>query len=175
MTRLALEKLTDNSVASRNFNAIQAQWIKGPAQARVYNSANISIATSGTRQFLTFDSEWYDTGNLHSTTSNTGRLTAPTAGLYHVGAGIAFAANATGYREIGLRVNGTDFILVQRTPSVGAVASTSIVATTIHQLDAGDYVEVGVVQTSGGALNVTAAATTSRTCDFWITRLGSQG
>ena len=45
----------------------------------VYNNANISIAT-GTNTALTFNSERYDNAAMHSTSSNTQRITAPTGG-----------------------------------------------------------------------------------------------
>ena len=49
--------------------------------ARVHNSANISVSDS-TWTSMTFDSERYDTDSIHSTASNTSRLTCVTAGKY---------------------------------------------------------------------------------------------
>jgi hypothetical protein len=48
--------------------------------AKVYNSADQSIGGSETT--LTFDTESYDTDAIHSTSSNTGRLTVPTGVSY---------------------------------------------------------------------------------------------
>lgn len=136
-------------------------------QARVYNSAAISITTSGTGQILTFDNEDYDSADLHSTSSNTSRLTASITGLWSVGCAVSFASNATGYREVQLLVNGTTFIADDTRMAVNG-AATSVVVETEYHLNAGDYVEVRVVQTSGGALNVNRTSRLSP--EFWMHR-----
>ena len=68
-----------------------------PPYALVYNSANISIATSGTAQAMTFDTEVTDNLSMHSVVSNTSRLNVPSdgAGIYLIGGGVRFATNAT--------------------------------------------------------------------------------
>lgn len=124
--------------------------------ARVYNDANISVANA-TVQPLTFNSERFDTDALHSTSVNTGRLTAPVTGTYLIFAAATFAANATGQRVLQLRLNGTTFI--SRVGDVSTSANLSALETsTIYQLTAGDYIEAIVYQDSGGALNVSATA-----------------
>lgn len=143
----------------------------GPAQARVRNSANISIITLGTPQFLTFDTERWDTGDFHSTSVNTSRLTAPTAGLYDIGACVEFASNATGSRQVALVVNGSAFIAIVEVPAVSG-RGTVLEVGTQYQLAATDYVEVRVRQDGASPLNVTAA--TNYSPEFWIVRLGSQ-
>lgn len=137
-------------------------------QARVYNSANISHVTSGTEQTVTFNSELYDSGGLHSTSANTSRLTAPITGLYDIGASIRFASNATGYRYIYLLLNGATAIIVHSVPAANGIV-TVLPVSTHYQLAAGDYVEVVANQTSGGALNLQAGA---GGLDFWMCRLG---
>ncbi|KKL75014.1 hypothetical protein LCGC14_2059110, partial [marine sediment metagenome] len=76
--------------------------------ARVTNSAAITLTTT-TDTGLTFDQEDYDTDTIHDTGSNTNRLTATTAGKYIITGAARFAANATGTRRLGIRLNGTDF------------------------------------------------------------------
>lgn len=155
----------------RNMDRINDHVVgRGPAQARVYNDANIAVAT-GVGTALTFNTERYDTGNFHSTSSNTSRLTAPTAGLYTVGACVAWAGNATGVRAASLRVNGTDVIARELVDIDSATTHTHNVSTE-YQLAAGDYVEVVVAQDSGGNLNVTANGNYSP--EFWIHRIGSE-
>lgn len=142
-----------------------------PAQARVFNSANISI-NNATFTALTFDSERWDTGNFHSTSSNTSRLTVPTAGLYDIGGSVVFAANATGMREAAIRVNGSTFIVEQGPQPPTVTDGARVQVSTQYQLAAGDYVELMAFQRSGGALNVIASGNSSP--EFWIVRLGSQ-
>lgn len=123
--------------------------------ADVYNSANISVAHA-TIQFLTFDSERFDTDGIHSTSSNTSRLTCTKAGKYLIEAAIEYAANATGIRGIGLRLNGDNaqIIHLQKNPNCGAGESSGVFSSRTYQLVVGDYVEVVAYQTSGGALDV---------------------
>lgn len=125
-----------------------------PPYCIVYNSANISCATSGTAQQMTFDSEIIDNLAMHSTSVNTGRLTVPSdgAGLYHVGARVRFASNATGYRMIDIRQNGT-IIAIVRMDNVGGGIQTYVECTAIANAAVADYFEVYATQTSGGALN----------------------
>jgi hypothetical protein len=135
---------------------------------RVFNSAAISI-TNNTLTALTFDSERYDKGSgSHSTSSNTGRLTVPTScgGVYHIFGSVEFASNAAGYRWLYLRVNGTTTIAGLAVPPVSG-AATPMVISTSYSLAAADYVELLVLQTSGGALN--AAATANYSPEFgWV-------
>lgn len=139
--------------------------------ARVYNSANISL-TSGADTALTFDTERYDTDTIHSTSSNTGRLTATTAGKYTISGTAAFAANATGARGLGIRLNGTTFIALARVPAVaGGTDITSLTVTTDYNLSATDYVELIGYQTSGGSLNVLAGGNYSP--EFMMDRIGA--
>lgn len=133
---------------------------------RVYNSANISHTTSGTLQALTFDSERYDTGGCHSTSSNTSRITVPSGagGKWKIGGHILFASNATGYRQIAIRVNGSTYIASDVRPTASGI-DLALSITTEYSASAGDYFELMANQTSGGALNVLVASAYSP--EFW--------
>ena len=138
---------------------------------RVYNSANISVATGG-GAVLTFDSELFDTDAYHSTVTNTSRLTVPTGkgGYFEIFASIAWASNSTGVRQVYFLLNGTTIIgLDERTP-VSTDATGHAFSTVYHLADA-DYVEIHVAQTSGGALNVSAS--THYSPEFGLARLGT--
>lgn len=136
-------------------------------QARVYNDANISV-NNATATALTFNSERFDNGDLHSTSSNTGRLTAPITGLYLIVGHVAFAANATGRRRAQIRRNGTQLIASNDGfPTAGDNCFVTVSA--LYQLNATDYVELVVEQASGGALNVLVLANHSP--EFEMVRL----
>lgn len=122
---------------------------------RVFNSAAISITTSGVNQALTFNSETYDNGGFHDTGSNTGRLTFPNTGTYIVTGHAEFASNATGYRQLFIQRNGTDPLASILVPAVNGAVTVLSVAT-LFLFSANDYAELVVTQTSGGALNVDA-------------------
>lgn len=133
--------------------------------ARVYNSAALTIANN-TPTALTFNSERFDIAGMHSTSSNTSRLTVPTGcgGKYRIGAHIQWASNASGNRAVWLYANGATVCAVEeKTPFSGAAISMSV--STLWTLAAGDYVEVYVQQTSGGSLNVNVASAYSP--EFW--------
>jgi hypothetical protein len=142
-------------VASNVLPASELNAVTDPPRCRVYNSANISI-TSGTATALTFDTETYDVGAMHSTSVNTGRITCPTdgAGWYTIGGCVRFAANTTGYREVKIQFNGTTDLAIQRVPNSGATDDSRLSITTDFLMTPGDYVELVVAQNSGGALNV---------------------
>jgi len=125
--------------------------------ARVYNSGDIELVATATWQALTFNSERFDTGSIHSTSSNTDRLTCVTPGVYLITGHAQFAANATGARALGILINGGAAIAYQRGDNAGASVTTLVSITTIYQLSAGDYVQLSAWQASGGSLNVVAA------------------
>ena len=138
-------------------------YLADPPHCRVYNSANISIPNN-TLTALTFNSERVDTDTMHSTVTNTGRITMTTAGWYDVGGAIQWPAAAAGARAVYLRVNGTNYIAAKRLDNA---AQVDMEVSTSWQFAAADYVEVVVLQVSGGALNVVAAASSSP--EAWAT------
>jgi hypothetical protein len=133
---------------------------------RVYNSANVSIPNL-TRTAVTFNSERYDVGGCHSTAVNTSRLTVPAGegGKYVIGGCVEFAGNATGTRQVEVYVNGTTLIAIQKDGAPDA-NPFELTINTEYALSAGDYVELTVYQTSGGALNVLTASAYSP--EFWM-------
>lgn len=101
-----------------------------------------------------------DTDNFHSPASSPGRITVPTGlgGWYRIDWSMGFSANATGYRDGVIRVNGSTAVTPSRVrvPAVSGV-TTFISSTALVSLNAGDYVELLAQQNSGGALNVDVA------------------
>lgn len=143
---------------------------KAAVSARVFNSAAISIPHD-TATTLTFNSEQYDTTSLHSTASNTGRLTAPVAGKYLITAHVVFAGvAAAGLRYVSLVLNSTTNLATQQVNQDSTNPSFLSVAS-VYPLAAGDYVTTVVLQTSGGALNVNRHAEYSP--EFTMTLLGT--
>jgi hypothetical protein len=130
--------------------AVTAPKVAAFPKAYVQNSALISVPNN-TATVVTCDTELFDTDNCHSTTVSPARLTCNTAGVYYVSAYAAFASNNTNYRQIFVRVNGGTAIASEIRP---AYNQTDMTTSTIWQLNAGDYLEMVVVQDSGGPLNV---------------------
>ena len=132
-----------------------AAWTT-PDGCRAYNSAAESI-TNSTVQTLTFDSERYDNGNLHSTVTNTSRLTAAKAGKYFITGHVVWAGNTTGYRALWIHWNASQDICGQCVQFTSADPLDMSVSTVFY-LAAAQYVELTVEQKSGVALNVVTVA-----------------
>lgn len=134
---------------------VQVQYRPAVPSARVYNSANISI-NNNTETALTFNSERWDTDSIHSTSSNTGRLTAATKGEYRIYGHVRFASHDTGNRYIYIKLNGTTALAIKG-PLKSALGTVTVLdISTNYPLSVGDYVELIAFQDSGGALNVDA-------------------
>lgn len=140
-------------------------WLATDSPAcRAYNSANISHTTSGSWQAVTMNSERFDNAAVHSTSSNTDRLTIPTSsgGKYIAGCGLQFTGNATGIRGAALGVNGlTTFAQFDGRTNSGAGEAVTISVATVYAMSAADYFSFGGYQNSGGALNMLSATNTS--------------
>lgn len=136
-----------------------------PPLAKLRNSGAQSIPDS-TSTALTWDSEVFDTVNGHDTTTNKSRYTVQAAcdGIYQCRATVAWSANATGNRRVWFNVNGAGVDATENRLA-GSSIQTSLTSATLLQLAAGDYVEVMVSQTSGGAL---ALASGSGTFQSWF-------
>jgi len=133
-----------------------AAWLgEDKPRCRVHNGSNISINDS-TVTALTFDAERQDEQAMHSTSSNTSRITVPSGGGgdYLVTGHIHWAADATGVRDILITVDGSDDWARHRASAAGANEQMMSIATYIPQKAAGVYFELRVRQDSGGALNV---------------------
>jgi hypothetical protein len=125
--------------------------------ARVGGAGSQAVA-SHVLTSVNFPIEDYDTADLHSTSANTSRLTAPVAGIYRVSVNLVWESNPIGQRELIFELNPTS-PLVHHSPgwvTAPATAGDMQQLSTEVKLAAGDFVEVRVLQSSGASLNVTA-------------------
>ncbi len=136
------------------------------ASARVTHNASQSV--NSTLAALVFNTETYDTNNLHSTSSNTSRLTAPVAGTYVISAGVTFS-DGNEDRNLQIRLNGTTTYISK--DSLDSQASGSMTTTTTYYLNANDYVEV--MASSTGLSETVAANSVSQPLYFSMTKVGS--
>jgi len=123
---------------------------------RVKKSAVQSVVNAA-GAILTWDLEDYDTDNIHDLVTNTSRLTCRTTGKYLVSLTVCFAGNATGTRAAYVLKNGAvalDGPIYHAAPNPVASETTSVTATGLMYLQAGDYIEAAAYHTSGAALNV---------------------
>lgn len=127
--------------------------LQGPPKARVGKTLNQSIP-NGVNTAIQFDTELYDTDNIHDVAVNNTRLTCNTAGEYLISGAVRWASNGTGVRVSFISVNGTARIAQQDAAAPAGTYAFSQQLVTQYHLNAGDYVELLVYQDSGSALNV---------------------
>lgn len=123
--------------------------------AKVYRE-NAQSFSSGTFQPVEWEAEAYDDADFVDLGTFDTRITIPTGygGRYEMFAAAGFDANATGYRQLSIRVNGTSRV----TELVDATGQTvSMKAFTETVLEDGDYVTLAAFQNSGGNLNLGGA------------------
>lgn len=137
-----------------------------PPSCFVYNSVNISVPDS-TNTVLTFNSEDWDTDNMHSTSSNTSRLTSKTAGIYLIHANVETAMDSGGSRQLRFRKNGSTYF-ANTVKGYAPANTTTLELTSAQKLNVNDYVEVVVWHSNGRALNMNA---TNRGIQFGMTWL----
>ena len=145
-------------------HAAQPQPPGNDISARVFNSADITVSSlkPGEWTSLTFDSERWDTANLHETATNSGRLKALVAGKYYIFANITWESPiGTGLWGLRLQLNGKTVIAEQSLPNTAAPFRISMSVGTLYALAAGDYVEVQVFQNSGNPLLIRTIPATS--------------
>jgi len=101
------------------------------------------IATNNTPEVMSFGAEDYDSADLHSTSENSSRLTAPVAGVYRVATTVSWVASGDGIRQIQLVKNGGTVAAFTRQQK--EVLESQDLSTEV-KLAAGDYLEVVVLQ-----------------------------
>lgn len=135
--------------------SIEAVW-DGQPYCVTHHSTTQSLTTA-TMTAVSIDTDDSDVLGMHSTSTNTSRIVAPSAGLYIGTATVSFASNSTGVRILTLRKNsggvgtaGTQlgYIEISAATAIHYMQVQGIIA-----LAASDYLELFAYQNSGGALN----------------------
>lgn len=146
------------------------QWVATDKPVcRVINSANISV-TSGGNPALTFDTERFDNQNMHSTVTNTSRLSVPSgmSGKFLLIGNIEWAGNATGTRTLQIRVTGTTTVAFEKHPTDSTNTVQMLCQTLYDGVGGTDYFELLANQNSGGNLNVNAQTYSPVFTAIWL-------
>jgi hypothetical protein len=149
------------------------RWLSGNASGsspncRVYNSTNFNVAGS-TDTNVTFDSERYDQGGMHSTVTSTDRLTVPAggAGIYLVYGTVIFGAYSDStVRRARLTVNGTAFAQHQQPAVSTASVNTAIAIAGVSSVSAADIFRLSVYQASASGLGLDIQASPNGSPEF---------
>jgi hypothetical protein len=146
------------TAATWNSNVRDAlNFILARPLAVMYQTVTQSV-TNGAWVGMLLDTEEIDRDNGHSTSVNTSRYTAQTAGWYDVDATTAWATNATSSRGCRLAVNGVS--KPGRATYAMAVSNnaTSVPVSGKVFLNVGDYVENQGAQNSTVTISTVALA-----------------
>lgn len=141
---------------------------KAVESCRVFNSVAIST-TSGVEKTLTFDSEVWDTGNMHSTTSNTDQVVIPKTGKYLTGMAVIWDAAGGNTRQVKIKKNGTT--IAYDLQDVATSNNHAHVIATLHEFTAGDVLTFTAYQASTVGLNILAEQGSP---GAWAVRIGDE-
>lgn len=108
-----------------------------------------------------FGLEEWDDANFW-TSSNPTRIVIPYTGQYEFQVKSQFANNTTGQRFTYLQVNGSSPGLIHTTDPTGSTFNTIYTDVITIDVNAGDYVEVMLMQNSGGTITGSAVAVVRR-------------
>lgn len=124
-----------------------------------YNSGNLTIGNNSWTA-VTLDSERFDNGAMHSTSTNNTRLTNTTGATrrFIISGNVEFTANANGRRYIRVYANGTTVVAHSGPFPPDASLSTRLNICGIVELANNGYVELQVFQDSGGDLAALAVS-----------------
>jgi len=104
---------------------------------------------------VNWDSEEYDTDDMHDTVINNSRITFNTAGKYSILAQSEWGINSGGFRFMDIMKNGVDSIA--RVRDLADNAAEHNIAF-VGEFAVGDYIELEVFQDTGGNLDFESGA-----------------
>jgi hypothetical protein len=134
--------------------------------ARLTLTGTQPTLTSGTSLAIPFNAEDWDLRGGHSTSSAQSRYVFQESGKYTISGQMAFAANANGDRIAYVSLNGVTIILASEGRAC-AVATTFQAWSVDYAFNAGDYIELIGLQTSGVALALSALNGGTVLCVEW--------
>jgi hypothetical protein len=140
---------------------------------RVNRTAVLSIPDSSATT-VTFDAELFDTDGMHSTVTNSSRITINTAGIYVVGFVGTMQARSDYVRTLSeIILNGAVSIGRQGGPGTSSSVPQTMNASCVYQFAAGDYVEVTVFQDNSANAASNLEQVSDRSPQFYAARIGS--
>ena len=144
--------------------------IPNMCRARSTTATSIPQATATPIPLAAADS--YDTAAMHSTTVNNTRVTVGLVGVYSITGQAYFAVNAAGLRVIIIYKNGAEMQTAAVPPQAGETVRFNITALD-YASAVTDYYELGVYQTSGGALALSGIGLGGETASLAVTYMGA--
>lgn len=158
----------DTAITNGQITDLRRARGSGP-RARVFNSTTQIIANNSNVNRV-FNSETYDTDAMHSTSSNTDRLTCVVPGVYMIGYSAGFGAGLlatvvlAGWMESSAGGGRRGFTQMSANNANGVV----LTGTDVLVMAVGDYVTNVVYQNSGANANTDGTSNLT----FWANYMG---
>jgi hypothetical protein len=144
-------------------------FLANPPACHVYNNANQAVGDAGFLDPILYNTESFDTDTMHSTSSNTGRITINTTGLYQVTANIQFAgANDYLYTQLQIKHSVVGFIAGASTQGNGGAYEPWLNASVLAKCTAGEYLYVTAYQDNTAAASRNIKGTTCWFAAVWV-------
>lgn len=145
----------------------------GAPSVRLIHSAITDVA-HGVNTGMSWDTEVVDANGLHSTATNSSRITfSPSTGTYVVGASIEWNQNSSGARIVSLFLNDSSAVAANAATALGGgFQHPQSISALVRVSDTADYVTVRVLQASGSTGSVAANSTLYGTA-FWAHRVST--
>ena len=147
-------------------------FLLDPPRCHAYDASSLALPNA-TTTLVTFDSEVYDTDAMHSTSSNTSRVTFTTAGLYEVHYRITLGGGtAITQLDLMARLNaagaptGGTSLRTQPFESGGSLKTAELQFRRFFY--AGDYIELFATQASGATRNLSALSLGTMVQARWV-------
>lgn len=154
---LTLISVPNSSITAAKLatHAVTSQKLR-TAAGRLLRTTNLSIAAGATGEVVVWGSSDYLLNMTQVTGTGAGSgLVTSQAGIYRITARVAFAANATGYRQAVVLVDGSAVDIDTR---IAFSSDTNrLEVNTELALTSGQAINLRVAQTSGAALDMASA------------------
>jgi hypothetical protein len=118
---------------------------------RIYYNSTQSVVGDGTNVLVSFNSEDYDTDNLHYSSNAT--CIVNTDGIYAIHFNWIFSNSSSGYRKGRIRINDVDVAVALVVASTNMQAGNGFVMTIVNLFE-GDTIKIYVAQNSGTTLTL---------------------
>jgi bifunctional N-acetylglucosamine-1-phosphate-uridyltransferase/glucosamine-1-phosphate-acetyltransferase GlmU-like protein len=140
----------------------------GPANScRIYHSSSTTVTDTVTTT-VNFDSERFDSSDMHDTSTNNERITIKSPGKYLLSANVSWAASAGGIQTLAIQEVGGN--IIASNTEIGTTLNITSVAT-IWDCEVNDEFYITAFSNTGS--NTTISSTSNYSPEFSAILLGT--